>query len=165
MKRVDAQQPPESNSGPIENKRAVCSHFSVGCGAKATVQNVVWIGQEPDFDSPLNMGGHCAKGAALRSRRHSDKRVKYPMKHESGQWKRLSWNQAIDEIGDKFMQIREESGPDAVWYCGSSKANNESAYLQRKYAAFWGTNNMDHQARICHSTAVAGVFNTWAMAR
>jgi formate dehydrogenase major subunit len=31
----------------------------------------------------------------------------------------------------------------------------------RKFAAFWGTNNIDHQARICHSTTVAGVANTW----
>ena len=35
------------------------------------------------------------------------------------------------------------------------------AYLNRKFAAFWGTNNSDHQARICHSTTVAGVANTW----
>ncbi|MCJ7541200.1 MAG: formate dehydrogenase subunit alpha, partial [Desulfobacterales bacterium] len=41
------------------------------------------------------------------------------------------------------------------------KASNEGAYLQRKFAAFWGTNNCDHQARICHSTTVAGVANTW----
>jgi formate dehydrogenase major subunit len=44
---------------------------------------------------------------------------------------------------------------------GSSKFSNEGAYLQRKFAAFWGSNNCDHQARICHSTTVAGVANTW----
>jgi len=161
MRRVDAQVPPERNAGPTETKRTVCTHCSVGCGAIATVQNGVWIGQEPDFDSPFNMGGHCAKGAALRSHGHSDKRVKYPMKLENGQWRRISWDQAVDEIGNKMMEIREESGPDSVWFCGSSKANNEGAYLQRKFAAFWGSNNMDHQARICHSTTVAGVANTW----
>src|SRR3546814_20098946 len=44
---------------------------------------------------------------------------------------------------------------------GSAKFSNEGAYLFRKFAAFWGTNNNDHQARICHSTAVSGVANTW----
>ena len=161
MRRVDAQVPADANGGPVESKRTVCTHCSVGCGAIATVQNGVWIGQEPDFDSPFNMGGHCAKGAALRSHGHSDKRVKYPMKLEGGQWRRISWDQAVQEIGDKMLSIREESGPDSVWFCGSSKASNEGAYLQRKFAAFWGTNNMDHQARICHSTTVAGVANTW----
>src|SRR6266850_1686088 len=44
---------------------------------------------------------------------------------------------------------------------GSSKHSNEQAYLLRKFVSFWGSNNCDHQARICHSTTVAGVANTW----
>jgi formate dehydrogenase major subunit len=44
---------------------------------------------------------------------------------------------------------------------GSAKHSNEQAYLFRKFYAYWGTNNGDHQARICHSTTVAGVANTW----
>jgi formate dehydrogenase major subunit len=83
------------------------------------------------------------------------------MKKEGGEWKRISWEQAIDEIGDGMMKIREESGPDSVYWLGSAKHNNEQAYLFRKFAAYWGTNNVDHQARICHSTTVAGVANTW----
>ncbi|RMD95135.1 MAG: formate dehydrogenase, partial [Alphaproteobacteria bacterium] len=46
-------------------------------------------------------------------------------------------------------------------WLGSAKHSNEQAYLFRKFAAYWGTNNVDHQARICHSTTVAGVANTW----
>ena len=60
-----------------------------------------------------------------------------------------------------MLQIREESGPDSVYWLGSAKFNNEQSYLFRKFAAYWGTNNVDHQARICHSTTVAGVANTW----
>jgi formate dehydrogenase major subunit len=44
---------------------------------------------------------------------------------------------------------------------GSSKHNNEQSYLLRKWMSLWGSNNCDHQARICHSTTVAGVANTW----
>ena len=51
---------------PVEVKRTICSHCSVGCGVYAEVQNGVWTGQEPAFDHPFNLGGHCAKGAALR---------------------------------------------------------------------------------------------------
>ncbi|MDT8437407.1 MAG: formate dehydrogenase subunit alpha [Wenzhouxiangellaceae bacterium] len=161
MRRVEAQSGGEKRLSNVESRRTVCSHCSVGCGSIALVQNGVWIGQEPDFDSPLNLGSHCAKGAALRYHGLSEKRVRYPMKLVGGQWKRMSWDEAVEEIGDKFLQIREESGPDSIFWCGSSKANNEGAYLQRKFAAFWGSNNIDHQARICHSTTVAGVANTW----
>src|SRR5882724_5108583 len=156
-----AQAGPKIIGAPTEIRKNVCTHCLVGCTVIAEVQNGVWIGQEPSWDSPLNRGSHCAKGAAVRELVHGDRRLRYPMKLVKGQWTRLSWEQAIDEIGDKLMAIREKSGPDSVYWLGSAKFTNESAYLNRKLAAFWGTNNSDHQARICHSTTVAGVANTW----
>jgi formate dehydrogenase major subunit len=144
-----------------EIRRSVCTHCSVGCGVIAEIQNGVWTGQEPDFASPLNLGAHCAKGASIREHGMGDRRIQYPMKLVDGKWKRLSWDEAVNEIGDKILKIRKESGPDSFWFAGSSKASNEGSYMQRKFAAFWGSNNCDHQARICHSTTVAGVANTW----
>ncbi|MEM1129562.1 MAG: molybdopterin-dependent oxidoreductase, partial [Pseudomonadota bacterium] len=148
-------------TGAINIKKTVCTHCSVGCTVLAEVSDGVWVGQEPGWDSPFNLGAHCAKGAAVREHAHGERRLKYPMKKENGEWVRISWEQGIDEIGDGMMQIREESGPDSVYWLGSAKHNNEQAYLFRKFAAYWGTNNVDHQARICHSTTVAGVANTW----
>ncbi|MGC9225586.1 MAG: molybdopterin-dependent oxidoreductase, partial [Terracidiphilus sp.] len=87
--------------------------------------------------------------------------MRYPMKLVDGKYQRISWDQALDEISQRLLQIRKESGPDALFVVGSSKHNNEQAYLLRKWVSFWGTNNCDHQARICHSTTVAGVANTW----
>ena len=142
-------------------KRSVCTHCSVGCGVRAEVQNGVWTGQEPDFDSPFNLGAHCAKGASVREHGHGERRLKHPMKLVGGKWKKMTWDDAINEIGDGMLKIREESGPDSVYWLGSAKHNNEQSYFFRKFAALWGTNNVDHQARICHSTTVAGVANTW----
>src|SRR5512140_2664630 len=149
--------------GKVEVKRTVCTHCSVGCSIDAVVQNGVWVRQEPVFDSPLNLGAHCAKGASVREHgmtEHSH-RLKYPMKLENGKYKRISWEQAINEVGDKLLAIRKESGPDATFWVGSSKHNNEQSYLMCKFVRLFGTNNTDHQARICHSTTVAGVANTW----
>ncbi len=92
---------------------------------------------------------------------HGDRRLRYPMKLVNGQWTRISWDVAINEIGDKLTEIRGKNGADSVYWLGSAKFTNEGAYLNRKFAAYWGTNNSDHQARICHSTTVAGVANTW----
>jgi len=148
-------------SDAVKTVKSVCTNCAVGCTVMAEVDNGVWIGQEPGFDSPFNLGSHCAKGAAAREAAHGERRLKYPMKKEGGEWKRISWEQAINEIGDQMISIREESGPDSVYWLGSAKFSNEQAYLFRKFAAYWGTNNVDHQARICHSTTVAGVANTW----
>jgi formate dehydrogenase major subunit len=160
VRKAEAGPPPTAGA-QVTIRKNICTHCSVGCTVMAEVSNGVWIGQEPGWDSPLNRGSHCAKGAAVRELVHGDRRLRYPMKLVNGQWTRLSWDQAIDEIGDKLMAIREKSGPDAVYWLGSAKFSNEGAYLNRKFAAFWGTNNSDHQARICHSTTVAGVANTW----
>ncbi|QYK13013.1 molybdopterin-dependent oxidoreductase [Shewanella rhizosphaerae] len=159
MRRAEAKDIP--HDAPIEIKRTVCSACAVGCGLYAEVQNGVWTGQEPAFDHPFNAGGHCAKGAALREHGHGEKRLKYPMKLVDGKWKKLSWEQAFNEVGDKMQSIRQESGPDSLYFMGSAKFSNEGCYMYRKFAAMWGTNNVDHSARICHSTTVAGVANTW----
>jgi formate dehydrogenase major subunit len=153
--------PPPPRDAMVTRRKNVCTHCSVGCTVIAEVANGVWTGQEPGWDSPINRGSHCAKGAAVRDDVLSERRLRYPMKLVNGKWNRLSWDQAIDEIGAKLMEIREKSGPESVYWLGSAKFTNEAAYLNRKLAAFWGTNNSDHQARICHSTTVAGVANTW----
>ncbi|NGM22701.1 formate dehydrogenase subunit alpha [Roseomonas stagni] len=148
-------------SRPIQRVKNICTHCSVGCTVTAEVQNGVWVGQEPAWESPINRGTHCAKGASVRELAHGDRRLKYPMKLVGGQWQRISWDVALNEIADRMMKIRAESGPDSMFLLGSAKFSNEGAYLFRKFAAFWGTNSVDHQARICHSTTVAGVANTW----
>jgi len=152
-----------AKTGKTVVRRTVCTHCSVGCAIDAVVTDGVWVRQEPVFDSPINMGAHCAKGASIREHGMTENshRLKYPMKLVDGKYRRISWQQAIDEIGDKLLQIRKESGPDAVFWVGSSKHSNEQSQMLRKFVSMFGTNNMDHQARICHSTTVSGVANTW----
>ena len=149
--------------GKLEVRRTICTHCSVGCSIDAVVQNGVWIRHEPVFDSPINLGSHCAKGASIREHgiAHDSHRLKYPMKLENGKYKRISWDQAMNEVSQKLLAIKKESGPDSTLWIGSSKHNNEQSYLLCKFARLYGTNNTDHQARICHSTTVAGVANTW----
>ena len=156
-----AAGPPPTPGAQVATRKSICTHCAVGCTVTAEVVNGVWIGQEPSWDSPINRGSHCAKGAAVRELVSGERRLKYPMKLANGEWTRIKWDQAINEIGDKLMAIREKSGPDSVYWLGSAKFTNEGAYLFRKFGAFWGTNNTDHQARICHSTTVTGVANTW----
>jgi len=156
VRKADAQI-----AAGVEIKKSVCTHCSVGCTVIAEVQNGVWIGQEPGFDSPFNLGAHCAKGASVREHAIGERRLRTPMKLVDGKYKAIKWDDAINEIGDAMLKIRQESGPDSVYWLGSAKHSNEQAYLFRKFYAFWGSNNGDHQARICHSTTVAGVANTW----
>jgi formate dehydrogenase major subunit len=156
-----AADPAPGGANHTETRHTICTHCSVGCSVEAVVSNGVWVRQEPAFDSPFNMGAHCAKGASVREHGFGEHRLRYPMKLVGGKYQRISWDQAINEIGDKLLQLRQQAGPDALMIIGSSKHNNEQSYLLRKWVSMWGSNNCDHQARICHSTTVAGVAQTF----
>ncbi|MBK6864243.1 MAG: formate dehydrogenase subunit alpha [Ideonella sp.] len=163
VRKADAADAADGKSGgaKVEVKRTVCGHCSVGCAIDAVVENGVWVRQEPVFDSPINLGAHCAKGAAVRENGRGEFRLKTPMKLVDGKYQRISWDQALGEISARMLDLRKQSGPDSIFIVGSSKHNNEQSYLLRKWVTLWGSNNCDHQARICHSTTVAGVANTW----
>src|SRR5919201_2024542 len=139
----------KAETGKLEVHRTVCTHCSVGCAIDAVTDNGVWVRQEPVFDSPLNLGAHCAKGASVREHgvTQDSHRLKYPMKLTGGKWQKLTWDQAYDEISQKLLAIRKESGPDALFIVGSSKHNNEQAELLCKWARLWGTNNDEQNSK------------------
>src|SRR3954465_8895560 len=145
--RADQNQKSNVGEGKIEVRRTVCSHCSVGCAIDAGVENGVWVRQEPVFDSPINLGAHCAKGAAIREHGHGEYRLRYPMKLVDGKYQRISWDRALEEITARLNDLRKASGPDSVYWIGSSKHSNEQSYLMRKFVSLWGSNNCDHQAR------------------
>ena len=66
-------------------RKNICTHCSVGCTVIAEVVNGVWVGQEPGWDSPINRGSHCAKGAATRELVHGDRRSSARRCGQSGQ--------------------------------------------------------------------------------
>ncbi len=128
--------------------KTICSICSAGCGMVAEVHNGVWVRQDVAQDHPISEGSHCCKGADQIDLVKSKMRLKYPLKKENGEWKRISWQQAIDEISQKMLKLREESGPDMAMFLGSAKFNLQQSFYFRKFAAMWGTNNIDHVARI-----------------
>src|SRR5262245_11954451 len=156
-----AQAQPAAAGSKAERIKTICPFCAVGCSIWGEVESGVWTGQEPVFESVVNMGTHCAKGAATRELAHGERRLNSPTNQIDGRRTRISWEQELQGIGDKILEIREQSGPASVFWCGSSKFSNEAAYLHRKFMAMWGSNNGDHQARICHSTTVAGVASTF----
>lgn len=128
--------------------RTICSICSAGCGVEAEVKDGVWIRQDMAISHPMSQGSHCCKGIDQIDLTKSKQRIKYPMKKVNGKWERISWERAVNEIGDKMLEIRKKHGPDCVEFLGSAKFSNEQAWYFRKFAAFWGSNNIDHVARI-----------------
>jgi len=147
-REVEAQEKAAPQPPKLEQRKTICTKCAVGCGLIGEVQNGVWVSQEPWFEHPINQGSLCSKGAAARGAVTSEKRLRYPMKLEGGKWKRVSWDQALTEVSNKLQDIRKKHGPDALHICFSAHFSNENGYAIRKWAAMWGTNNADFQARI-----------------
>ncbi len=75
-----------------------------------------------------------------------------------GEWVDVDWNTALDLVARQLTRIHAESGPDALGFLASAKCTNEENYLIQKLARqVFGTNNVDHCARLCHSSTVAGL--------
>jgi formate dehydrogenase alpha subunit len=77
---------------------------------------------------------------------------------DRGAWVEVDWDTALDLTAKKLARICEESGPDAVGVLSSAKCTNEENYLMQKFARqVIGTHNVDHCARLCHASTVAGL--------
>jgi formate dehydrogenase major subunit len=156
-----AAEEASDGGGATETSKVICNYCAVGCGFKAEKDGNAFVGQEPWFENPINNGALCSKGAGILQTEHSPKRLKHPMKKVDGEWRKITWNEAYEEIVDTYQETVEEYSPESVMLLGSAHHANETAYASRKFAAFMGTNNVDHQARICHSPTVTGLANTW----
>jgi formate dehydrogenase major subunit len=158
-----------------ELTKTICNYCSVGCGFHGERVGDSFVGMEPWEDHPINQGSLCSKGAGIYETEHSEKRVRHPMIRENGAWHKMSWDAAYERLGtdikalwpdsdvspDQAVDVDEEASRESVMILGSAHHSNEESYAIRKLAGFMGTNNVDHQARICHSTTVAGLANTW----
>ncbi len=144
----------------VTRTRTTCPYCGVGCQMDLLVKNGKVVGVEP-ADGPANPGILCVKGKfAYRFISHPD-RLKTPLIRKNGVLTPSSWDEALDVIVNGIERIKEESGPDAIAGFASAKATNEDNYVFMKMMrAAIGTNNVDHCARLCHASTVAGLATT-----
>ncbi|WFO74618.1 formate dehydrogenase subunit alpha [Desulfurococcaceae archaeon MEX13E-LK6-19] len=148
----------------------VCPYCGVGCRLyiKSVDGYPVGIEYATDLDGiPNEKGKLCPKANAVIEYLTSRDRLRKPLKAvEEGKFREISWKEAIKEVSERLLEIKKQYGPDAVMFFGSARTFNEPNYLIQKLARVYGTNNVDHCARLCHSATVAGlkaVFGAGAM--
>ena len=103
-------------------------------------------------DHPLNRGRLCPKGAkAIELVYHPD-RLRYPLKKVGGQWKRISWDDALTEIADKLQNLKKEFGPEILSiFSGSIGVENlEMMELAQRFKGAFGSPNFISVEGICY---------------
>ncbi len=97
-----------------EIKKVRCNICSAGCPIDAYVQDGKLLSVEGSRDWPGQQGGLCSKGAASRQYVYNKDRILYPMKRVgergSGEFERISWEEAYAMIANNLLRIREKYG-------------------------------------------------------
>jgi formate dehydrogenase alpha subunit len=116
------------------------------------------VGASPTSSHPLSQGRLCIKGwLGAEFVNHPD-RLKTPLIRSGERLQKASWEESLCTITTRFKEIRDRCGPDSLAILTSAKGTNEENYLLMKLArAGFGTNNVDHAARLCHAPTVAGL--------
>jgi len=141
------------NQEPV---KTICPYCGVGCGISVMpADDPEDMRFMPWGDAPVNEGRICIKGgAATEVINHEDRLTEPLIKDENGEFQEATWEEAYTRIVDELSRIRDEHGPDAMGFYGSSKTMNEENYLIQKLARRYGTNNVDNCTRMCHASTV-----------
>jgi formate dehydrogenase major subunit len=143
---------------PTHWTRTTCPYCGVGCEMNVGTRDGRIVQVKPVPDAPVSKGHLCVKGRYAFEFTHAADRVTEPMIREGGEWRTVSWPQAIQYVTDNFLRILNESGPDSLGVLGSARGTNEENYLAQKFArVVLGTNNIDCCARVCHAPTAAGM--------
>ncbi|WP_054029354.1 formate dehydrogenase subunit alpha [Desulfatitalea tepidiphila] len=137
--------------------RTTCSYCGVGCQIHLHVKEnrVVKV---TGVDEPPNHGSLCVKGRFGYHFISSAERLTDPLIKENGRFRKASWDEALDLVARRFRQIRDDHGDAPMGVLVSARITNEENYLAQKFArTVLKTNNVDHCARLCHASTVAGL--------
>lgn len=143
---------------PTNWTRTTCPYCGTGCEMKVGTNNGQLVSISPVDDAPVSRGHLCVKGRYAFDFVSSGDRITEPMIRKDGEWKTVSWNEAIDFVAGRLQTIMQEHGSDAIGVLGSARGTNEENYLTQKFArVVIGTNNVDCCARVCHTPTAAAM--------
>ncbi|MBE0462001.1 MAG: formate dehydrogenase subunit alpha [Halomonadaceae bacterium] len=145
----------------IKRTKTVCTYCGVGCSFEMWTRDRKILKVQPTPDAPANGISTCIKGKFAWDFVNSEKRLTTPLIRENGQFREASWDEALDLVARRLLNVRDIHGPQSVGFIGSSKASNEEAYLTQKIARpIIGTNSVDNSSRYCQNPATKGLFRT-----
>jgi len=153
----------------FEKVPTVCPYCGVGCNIELNVKGNRIIKVTSPTNGVVNQGRLCVKGKFGLDFVHHPERLTTPLIRDgekgSGRFREASWQEALEVVAQRLAEIKTESGPDSLAILTSAKCTNEENYLMQKLArAALGTNNVDHCARLCHASTVAGLALTFGSA-
>lgn len=134
-----------------------CPYCGVGCQLELWVKDNRIV-KVRGADEVPNEGKTCVKGRFGLDFVHKADRLRKPLIKKDGKFVEVEWEEALDYVAKRLREVKEKYGPDAIAGLASAKCTNEENFVFQKFMrAVIGTNNVDHCARLCHASTVAGL--------
>lgn len=158
---IDKRSKGLGRSWQVDKIKTICPYCGVGCTLVLHVDRktnkIVQV--SGDENSTVNNGMLCVKGRYGFDFVGSPKRLTKPLiKNGNGTFDEVSWETAFSYIAERLISIKKNFGSNAIAGFASAKVTNEENYLFQKFIRKEiGTNNVDHCARLCHASTVAGL--------
>jgi formate dehydrogenase alpha subunit len=154
--------------------KTTCPYCGVGCTLELHLKDDFVFRVTSPFDSVVNHGNLCVKGRFGYDFIYSPKRVTAPMLRKTPQtpgrrtqafdlneWREVSWDEALNHVADRLVEIYRRDGSDAMAaYCCAKATNEDNYLLQKLYRALFRTNNVDHCTRLCHAGSVTALLKS-----
>jgi len=138
-----------SETMAVEFVRTICPYCGTGCGLILEVRDGIAVATHPDRDHPVAKGHLCIKGWTAHEFVHHTERLTAPLVKRGDGFEKISWNKAIALAVRKLGEVADMYGGSAIGGFSSAKCTNEENYLfQKLIRAGFGTNNVDHCARL-----------------
>jgi len=138
--------------------KSTCALCLALCGVLIHMEDGKPVKIVGDPDSPVNRGALCIKARRSFERLFHPDRLKYPLKRSGergeGKWQRITWDEALDTIADKFLSAKEKYGPESIWiHMGNGK--HMDWYVERLGNAF-GVPNVSWYGQVCWGPRLLG---------
>jgi formate dehydrogenase (NADP+) alpha subunit len=162
---VDHSRKSQGREWELSKTVTICPYCGCGCSLELRVKNGKVINSRGYEGSPVNQGWLCVKGRYGMEFINSPDRLLKPLiatgKNPDGEgnnFREATWEEALALVAKRLGETKVKSGSDSLAFLASAKCTNEENYLLQKFArAVMGTNNVDHCARLCHASTVAGL--------
>jgi formate dehydrogenase alpha subunit len=133
----------------MEHTTTTCPYCGVGCTLDVHTHEGKIVRVSSNWEGAANRGLTCVKGRFGWDFVEHPDRLTTPLIRKDGELVPATWDEALDLVADRFTAIAKESGPDALAFLSSAKCTNEENYLVQKMSrGLFGTNNVDHCARL-----------------
>jgi formate dehydrogenase alpha subunit len=142
----------------LDKVETTCPDCGVGCALELYVKDGRIVRVRGAEGGAENMGSLCVKGRFGCDWVNSPERLRTPLIKIDGVFVTATWDEALGLVATRFQELKEGHGGEALAGLASAKCTNEENYVFQKFVrTCFGSNNVDHCARLCHAPTVAGL--------